>query len=163
MKLEDQINEIDDLAQRLGLTRGDVLEGLLLHLGDVRGVWHLTDLWDIEISMEEAERIVREVDYSFRDSTIEFDVESLPSNALFRTKVAVKSGGMKWVVHASDPDPFPSDPHAHCYDQNIKLDLISGECYRGRKPIGSLNTKELMAIRKLFEQRGLKMPTLTHR
>src|SRR5262245_9137022 len=49
--------------------------------------------------------------------------------------------GEIWRVHKSDPDPFPSSPHAHCVDgrerfKGCKLHLGTGELYRDGKPTG---------------------------
>src|SRR5260370_13521319 len=33
------------------------------------------------------------------------------------TEAEVKLDGEKWTVHKYDADPFPSNPHAHCYAQ----------------------------------------------
>lgn len=59
--------------------------------------------------------------------------------------------GEVWRVHKSDPDPFPSRPHAHCIQgpvryKGCKLHLGTAELYNGRKALG----RHLAA--KQFEQ-----------
>lgn len=62
-----------------------------------------------------------------------------------------KIGGEIWRVHKSDPDPYPSNPHAHCVDgsawlKGCKLHLGNRQLYRGT---ASLNRK---LKRKQFDQ-----------
>jgi hypothetical protein len=49
--------------------------------------------------------------------------------------------GEIWRVHKSDPDPFPSKPHAHCIAGarrfvGCKLHLGTAELYKGREALG---------------------------
>lgn len=62
-------------------------------------------------------------------------------------KAQVKMNGTVWVVHKSDKDTFPSDPHAHDYENNVKLDLGTGIIYRGRNPYKKISKKELITLR----------------
>jgi hypothetical protein len=78
--------------------------------------------------------------------------------------VKVKRGGRIWIVHRSDPDPWPSMPHAHDYEQRQKLDLRSGEIFSlpGRNLIEKLRTKDLILLRDELSQRqpDLELPPL---
>lgn len=70
----------------------------------------------------------------------------------------VKFRGEKWVVHKNDPDPFPSNPHAHNYEAGLKLHLGNGELYRGTKLSGKVPCKKLKMLRSLFSK--TRMPKL---
>ncbi len=78
--------------------------------------------------------------------------------------IKCKSKGRVWIVHPFDVDPWPSKPHAHEYDQRLKLNLSSGEIFSlpGRKPDGKLGTKELVSIRDEISRRlpNLALPPL---
>ena len=77
-------------------------------------------------------------------------------------KVQIKSRGIIWVIHKYDADPFPSNSHAHQIDNNIKLDLSNGKCYRKREYLFSIGKKELKAIRMVANRtfKG-KLPVLS--
>jgi hypothetical protein len=57
-----------------------------------------------------------------------------------------------WLIHKYDKDPFPSSPHAHQVDNNIKLDLSNGKCYKVRKHVHTLNKKQLLDFREKAEK-----------
>lgn len=48
---------------------------------------------------------------------------------IFVTEAQVKLRGEVWVVHKNDADPFPSNPHAHNYQQRLKMHLGTGDLY----------------------------------
>jgi len=68
----------------------------------------------------------------------------------YEEKVYAKAKNIRWIVHKSDSDPFPSNPHAHDYKNNVKLHLGNGNLYRKRKIVGSLRKKELLKIREII-------------
>ncbi|MGZ8935686.1 MAG: hypothetical protein ACXW04_12385 [Methylobacter sp.] len=70
----------------------------------------------------------------------------------------VKFKGEKWVVHKNDPDPFPSDPHAHNYEAGLKLHLGNVELYRGSKCVGKIPVRKFIELRSLFK--SVSLPTL---
>ncbi|CAN7633647.1 hypothetical protein [Brucella pseudogrignonensis] len=41
----------------------------------------------------------------------------------------IKGNGFTWRFHKNDIDPFPSELHAHDYEQGLKLDAIDGKFY----------------------------------
>lgn len=86
----------------------------------------------------------------------------LPAGMLRRTDEAeVKLHGEVWVIKKGDPDPYPSHPHAHNYDEGLKLDLRNGDLYRKADFIGRwIRKKDLEKLRSAFEQRGVTMPEL---
>lgn len=73
-------------------------------------------------------------------------------------KVQIKRKGI-WLIHKYDTDPFPSNPHAHLIDSNIKLDLSNGNCYKKRELVYSIKKKDLLMIRDEAEK-NFKLPNL---
>lgn len=55
-----------------------------------------------------------------------------------------------WTFNQYDDDPFPSVPHGHCHEKNLKISLFDGSVYRGKSktPIGSASKKELRNLQK---------------
>jgi len=67
----------------------------------------------------------------------------------------VKFRGEKWIVHKSDVDPFPSQPHAHNYEVGLKLHLGNGGLYNGTRLSGTIPCKKLKQLRNLFVKTNL--------
>ena len=84
----------------------------------------------------------------------------LPAGRFLR----VKSLGAIWTIHPYDPDPWPSKPHAHNYDDKQKLDLASGKIFSlpGRNVIGKLRRTDLAFFRDELIRRkpDLELPPL---
>ena len=78
-------------------------------------------------------------------------------------KAQIKIDGTVWTVHRSDRDSFPSNPHAHDYDNHVKLDLGTGLIYRGKEPYKIMSKKELKALRYEISSRlpDLQLPSYT--
>ncbi|WP_143748575.1 hypothetical protein [Chromohalobacter canadensis] len=91
---------------------------------------------------------------------VEFPESILPSGIpVFRTSQQVKIKGEKWVIHKNDADPFPSNPHAHNYQENLVVHLGNGMVYRRRKHVGKLSKKKLMLLRS--EIKHVDLPDFT--
>jgi hypothetical protein len=62
----------------------------------------------------------------------------------------MRRGGHIWQVHKNDQDHWPSDPHAHDYGRNEKLDIRDGTIYevKTRKPVGRENKKIVVELRE---------------
>ena len=73
----------------------------------------------------------------------ENDIDWVPIVSDEIKKAIVRNNGQIWVIHQNDADPHPSKPHAHNYQQNIKLDLYNGNLYQKTKCVGKLRSKEL--------------------
>lgn len=60
----------------------------------------------------------------------------------------VKVGGDCWLLYQNDPDPWPSDFHAHNYERNETLDCYSGNIYDSttRKLVRKYRPKKLAAF-----------------
>lgn len=96
----------------------------------------------------------------------EMPITPLDGSFFFRVyeETTIKDKNQKWQLRLGDPDPLPSCPHAHLVGRNLKLDLSTGDLYRGGKFTGDwLNRKELLAIRGKFEKRGDELPPLKGR
>jgi hypothetical protein len=74
--------------------------------------------------------------------------------------------GEIWRVHKNDPDPFPSQPHAHCVGGasryiGCKLHLGTAELFRGREALGRyMNKKQFDRLIGLIRPKfpGLTLP-----
>ena len=63
-------------------------------------------------------------------------------------RALVKVEGEIWQIHLYDKDPFPSNPHAHNFETNLKLHLGSGELFKKRQLVGRITKKDLLLIRE---------------
>jgi len=160
-KIESYSNLFDDLAgyyskfYRRNITRKNIIEATFLLYADQKQLEWAGDIWDIELNEDELRNILNDFDFNILSKEVETDDIFSPSTTLILRKVLIKSKGLIWVIHKNDKDPFPSNPHAHCVDRNLKLDLSNGNCYRNRKYITRIHSKDLVLIRekalKVFE------------
>lgn len=105
------------------------------------------DIKNVNFSPKIDEILIETKDIGFKDS----------NNAFERR---IKAGGEVWVIHQNDIDPFPSSPHAHNYDSNLKLDLSNGLLYKKKEQVASIPKKKLEIIRKKCEELGITLPAL---
>ena len=70
-----------------------------------------------------------------------------------------KVSGEIWIVHNTDVDPFPSQPHAHNYEQNLTMHLGNGSLYRKRDYICKAKEKSFLRLRELLAER-VSLPPL---
>jgi hypothetical protein len=63
-------------------------------------------------------------------------------------RVLVKVEGEIWQIHLYDKDPFPSNPHAHNFETNLKLHLGNGKLFNKRQLVGRVAKKDLPLIRE---------------
>lgn len=162
------IKEFDDLLQLwrtrissdigIEVSRKDVLSVLLMTLGDKNNIEHPANTWDIPINFEKGLKIFFEFDFNAILNPIELDLDI--ESILIAPKAKVKAAGFILYIHKYDQDPFPSNPHAHIVDQNIKIDLSNGNCYRNRILIKTIKIKELLEIRKKAEAVKIELPLL---
>lgn len=152
-----QIVEFDNLLENLAkffsvankatIRREDIFDALFILLSDSQNLEWGGDLWDVEISEPEAKSLLTNFDFEILNTTIEIVEYIFPLSVVHQKKVRIKDNGLIWIIHKNDKDPFPSVPHAHCLDQNIKLDLGSGEYYRNRIFKGRLKKKDFLDLR----------------
>lgn len=84
----------------------------------------------------------------------------LPGNIEQRFVEALfKHHGEIWVVHKNDADPFPSNPHAHCYEKGLKLHLGNGKLYLGVKHVGKVSKKKFISLRN--KMTNINLPVLS--
>jgi hypothetical protein len=158
-----QIEEHDDIQHRLAddlttltgrtVTKEDVFWALFILYEKECDLEWAGDLWDVEISYEESMARLSNFDFKALDSFIELPDILFPESLFMLKKVRVKAKGRIWHVHRYDPDPFPSNPHAHNLDENIKLHLGTGDCYRCGQIIDKVGKKELLVIRAELDKK----------
>jgi hypothetical protein len=113
----------------------------------VLGVEDVFGLLDREWTAGELIPLLADVDFKAWNSFEElpFEHSILPSDVPRRLdEETIKHHGEKWRIHAYDPDPFPSLPHAHNLFEGIKMDLRNGRLYRKRELIGTMHKKGLL-------------------
>lgn len=93
-------------------------------------------------------------DFDFRclfPETIEdirLDSSIIPSKTAHQlTEVTVRANGEVWRIHKNDPDPWPSNPHAHNLQSGLKLHLGTGQLFRRKRCVGKVSRKDLELIR----------------
>ncbi len=148
------------------ISRGDIEQGLV-------AVLQLEEIFDLlhrDIATEEMMAWLADVDFPrLRFVTlcqVALDESALPDDLpLHLLEAEVKLNGKIWTVHKYDADPFPSNPHAHNYAKNVKLDLRNGLLYPGKKRVscGRMAKKHLLALRRLVHQcnETIPLPELT--
>lgn len=166
-----QINKFDDLlvnlskafsvANKATIKREDIFDALFLLVSDKENLEWGGDLWDVKLSELEAEALLKDFDFKTLVTVFEVEEDMFLKDYLFQKKVRIKDKGLIWIIHKNDKDPFPSNPHAHNLDQNIKLDLSNGNYYRNRKLLDKLNKKDFLDIReKASKAYNGELPTL---
>ena len=78
----------------------------------------------------------------------------------FLLEIYLKLFGEKWAIYKNDPDPFPSDPHAHNLDRNMKLDFRNGDLYKNNKVVDRLSKKDLIKFRSTPELSSIQLPAI---
>lgn len=160
MKVEQELqenNNLEDIQGRLiahfrtvyseTIQREHIFEALFLTLADRENLEWSGDIWHIDITYEEALRVLEKFDFNVLFNPMETSIDILPQDLIIQYKVRVKIKGLIWIIHRYDADPFPSNPHAHQINNNIKLDLSNGMCYRQRKLVYIVDKKTLIQIR----------------
>lgn len=163
--LSDQINQFlvatNQAACALGQSGDEVRNALPIAL-DVEDQIAVMKMGLAADQMVQALR-----DYSFIEPTllcvIEFEESLIPEEVPVNLREATaKHAGEIWRVHLNDADPHPSNPHAHCVEQDLKLHLGSGDLFRRRKKVGRLTEKNFLAVRKKLGDKlpGVRFPPL---
>jgi hypothetical protein len=87
-----------------------------------------------------------------------------PDFPIFVSEAKVRFKGEIWYVHKTDADPFPSNPHAHNYQQRLKMHLGTGDLYPHRKKTlcGHIGRSNLIEFRQRIAQVNstIELPTL---
>lgn len=130
------------------ITIENIYDALYLELNKKYNFEHPTQLWDIDEDYEKLKRILSNFDFKTVLFPIETPREIVPKDYLVGYKISIKSKNLTWRIHKYDLDPFPSNPHAHIIDSNIKMDLTNGKCYKKKRYIHTIPKKELLKIRE---------------
>ncbi|ADB38344.1 hypothetical protein [Spirosoma linguale] len=130
------------------VTREEVFNALFIRLSDKFNLEWPGDLWDLKMDFDEALHSIIDFDFRILNESIVSHSSLIPDKLLLNYKVRIKSKGLIWIIHMYDKDPFPSNPHAHQLENNIKLDLSNGKCYKVRHYIHTLDKKDLLHIRE---------------
>jgi len=149
---------IEELAEAFSRTYGfeigviDIGEALFMLWENKRELFWELDLLDIEYTYQEAYDALKQIDFVLYKHEIETPYELIEDIPLMQRKALVKAKGAIWKINLYDPDPFPSLPHAHQLEENIKLDLTNGNCFRRREYLKTLPKRELILIREKIEK-----------
>jgi len=122
-----------------------------------------TEVIHDEFSADEIVRVVSAYYHRFGKPIAEIDFpEIIEDNDRSLEKANIKYKGEKWTIHKNDVDPFPSNPHAHQYGTQLKLNLGTGGLYRKSVCLGTISKKDLLNIRTLLNEKikGLILPKL---
>jgi len=153
MYLEESPKAIKRIFETTGLEISSM--ELQLALADVLSLADRDSVTIIGYKLTADEMVERLKGYSFyRPDIVEkvtLDHSILPPKVPdILNEEEIKFKGQIWEIHKYDPDPFPSNPHAHLQGLGYKLHLGTGELFEKRKLIGSVTKKNLKAIRALI-------------
>ena len=164
-----RIEKLDSLLKQLSnhyseieseiISKENIFDALNLSLKDKYNWEHPLDFWDLEITYQEAKKILSEFDFRSVLFKIESELDIIPEDLLMKFKVQIKSKGLIWIIHKYDADPFPSNPHAHQTGSGLKLDLSNGKCYKKKTLVTTIKKKDLIIIRNEAEK-NFKLPKL---
>lgn len=130
------------------INRRHIISALFILLEEKYDLRWPGDVWSINLELDEAKELLNDFDFEILLNEIETDADIIPVSIRLDRKVQFKAKGLIWIINKYDPDPFPSNPHAHQLDNNIKLDLSNGRCYKKKVHIHTINTKDLLIIRE---------------
>jgi hypothetical protein len=134
------------------ISRQETFDALFLLLSDEHSIEWSGDLWDVDIEYDAALQLLSDFNFNALNHHVSTERDILPADLVLSQKARVKDDGFVWLIHKYDKDPFPSNPHAHQIDNNIKLDLSNGRCYRIRQHVYTLNKKKLIDFRAKAEK-----------
>lgn len=143
----EQLVNLISIHQKKEIERELVFNALFMVYGDKQGLDHPVNVWDIDVSFDEAFESLKKFDFDIFLTPIQIDID-FDRDELFGTKAKIKAAGFQVVIHRYDKDPFPSNPHGHICGQNIKIDLRNGKCYRNRDFVRKLRKKKLLELRQ---------------
>jgi hypothetical protein len=158
-------------ASTLSQQRGETLSVREIERGlvDVLGLDEIYDLLYRDIDTADIVNLLRDYDFGGTSPQtlckVEFDKSLLPSHFPIAPREAkAKIKGEVWFVHKCDAHPFPSNPHAHNYDRDLKMHLGTGDIYEGRKrvPCGRMKRQNLVQLRSqvILKNASIALPLL---
>lgn len=143
--------ELTELLKERQISDRDVMIALYLLKADEEGMEWIGDVWDLNITYDEALQLLKNFDFEALTQQIEIEEGAIPREFVLEKKARFKASGSIWVIHKNDADPFPSNPHAHNVELNQKLDLSNGNCYHRKKLLFKIDRKNFLKIRKKAE------------
>ena len=144
----------------LDVSSENVLEALFMVLEEKKYLEWIGDVYDQELNLQEIIEVLKSFDFGVFDNVVRTE-EIIPRELRINYKVRVKDSGIIWIIHKYDQDPFPSNPHAHNIDNNFKLHLGNGICFKKREKVYQISRKNLLEIRKKIENSiNIKLPDL---
>jgi hypothetical protein len=149
--LHEKLAEYFSKKYNILITRQHIISALLINLADEYNLEWEGDILDFELSFEQALHLLNDFNFLCFQNYVTCDPEFFPEGILKKNKVRFKDKGVIWIIHKSDKDPKPSNPHAHNLENNIKLDLSNGNYYIKTQFIGSISKKDLIRIREKAE------------
>ena len=105
------------------------------------------DIWDVEMEFGTSYDLLEDFDFNILKQ--QKDLEAVPALLLMQCRARLKSQSPIWIIHKYDAHLFPSSPHAHLLDDNLKLDLSNGNCHKNKAFIYKISTKTLIKIRQM--------------
>lgn len=168
MEIEEYISLIDRIIKYykdeldIIISSTDIEDALYILLSDKEKCEWRGDLFQTKIKFEDAIQLLSGFKFGTLKNLIQTDQKIVSDNLIFNRKVKIKSGGLIWIIHRYDLDPFPSNPHAHNLESNLKLDLSNGRCFKIREHVDTIARKDLLDIRsKALKVYKGELPPLT--
>lgn len=118
------------------------------------------EFYDNPVSKFDIDLALDLYDFNQIKNEVLLEFEMPPEIEQVETKVKIKTSGKVFRIHKNDVDPFPSSPHAHFLDSNIKVDLSNGKCYQVKKHKFTLKKKEFLDLRLKASELGVILPDL---
>lgn len=144
----------------LNIQESDLIKILMASYLDKFALKLSLEFYDHPITETEIDNVIDNYDFNQIRNEITFDFNIPNEIEELETKVKIKSKGKVFIIHKNDADHFPSNPHAHWIDSNLKIDLSNGKCYHVRKHISTLSKKEFVDLRDKAINLGIQLPEL---
>lgn len=129
------------------ITEEDICNSLFIILTDKYNIEWPGDLIDTNIKYNEALELLLNFNFKTLEQNINIEYGVIPNDLLMGYKARFKAKGTIWYINKYDKDPFPSNPHAHQLENNLKLDLRNGMCYKIKQHIYTISKKDLIIVR----------------
>lgn len=138
----------------------EIFDALFIINHNVHDLEMSLDLWNLDLTFEGTREKILNFNFNILRRKIEIDSDIFPEGLLILEKVQIKDKGKIWVIHKYDQDDFPSKPHAHQLDSNLKLDLSTGNLYKKKRYCGKISKKALLSIRGKATEKNIALPDL---
>ncbi|HCN84427.1 MAG TPA: hypothetical protein DIT07_12520 [Sphingobacteriaceae bacterium] len=170
MRIEDFIEEWYEIIPRLvssvgsfrkeNILKEDIFHALFIKYSDEPEYEFPTDMYHFKPDYDSLFEYLKEFQFEFIKEEFETSSGDIHYSHIVRYKATIKSNGIVWRLHKFDKDDFPSSPHAHNIDSNLKLHLGNGKVFKKKQQVGTIPYKEFATIRDKFISRGFELPKL---